>query len=163
MDVAPLHGQREERESFYRSTTAVATHTRRAPQARSGSAQREELAPRWLCDARLGSGGVERSHSASKMHTATGQSMLLVLLLLLGVPAVAMKEHLKIEDDYRLMITIDTFGFDEGGVIKLSMDGLAVSMPAITGLSQHSASAGGRKALTGRRGRCRCMTRTGIN
>ena len=89
--------------------------------------------------------------------------MLLGVVLLLGVPAVAMKEHLTIEDDYRLMITIDTFGFDEGGVIKLSMSGLSVSMPFVTCLRQHPALAGRWKALTGRRGRCRCRTRTGIH
>ena len=37
-----------------------------------------------------------------------------------------MQESLTIEDDYRLMIDVDTFGFDAGGVIDLKMTGLVV-------------------------------------
>eukprot|EP01046_Picozoa_sp_COSAG06_P027613 COSAG06_NODE_2449_length_6862_cov_2.084726_8_plen_95_part_01 len=46
--------------------------------------------------------------------------------LLLVAPAYGMKETLSIEDDYRLMVAVDTFGFHENGQISLKMSGLKV-------------------------------------
>jgi hypothetical protein len=46
--------------------------------------------------------------------------------LLLVAPAYGMKETLSIEDDYRLMVAVDTFGFHKNGQISLKMSGLKV-------------------------------------
>ena len=55
-----------------------------------------------------------------------GPPLLLVAPVLLLPLARGMQESLTIEDDYRLMIDVDTFGFDAGGVIDLKMTGLVV-------------------------------------
>ena len=46
---------------------------------------------------------------------------------LLAAPVASMKENLEIEDDFRSMIAVDTFGFYRNGQITLKMSNLQVS------------------------------------
>ena len=83
---------------------------------------------------------------------------------LLAAPVASMKENLEIEDDFRSMIAVDTFGFYRNGQITLKMSNLQVSEappPSPRFSITHSRTAAFRKRadqLRGadRRGAARC-------